>query len=650
MPTPRMLQNMQMPEMMKQMPLPSSAALGLPGMSAPTMPSMPSLPNMLTPRVTSGSSHRERETTMPGLVAFQDAEEAAGSVSNGLVEQPLKLGAPAKSAADAGIDQQEYPALMFSFTEKKKRLLFVKVAGSQWCEGIPISDGGASGMVEIRNQQGALNFLFQLSLTTSAQSGPHHRTEVLTFRPRFVIVNRLDQPVHYRQVASFNESTLRPHHKTNFHWPDADAPFEMSFRLLEEITDASNASADANTHNNNGAAAYEWSGGCDISMLGETHLRLRPLTPDKEPLIIRIEVKNHQESLHVVMHQETNRTPPYRIVNRSSSDIVIFQEVKRDDCVRVSTDKLAPNASIPYAWDNPLLPHLLALQVSSPANSEVKMVVNLDAIGKSWTMELPASRASRCIMATVEADGPTKILTIVDEMFLTLAQAVHPVSLMDSVISPFGLSTAHLGGPDETPGALFREQSAGRAAARAFGSISVSVWLDRVAITLVDKHPQELLAGTFKSVSVIYKRGIDKRATAEGDDGRFRSLDISVKAFQLDNMLTRTPSPVAVYSTKGTRFTCFSSYKSTNTDAEGAIFFFFEALSDSETFMELSILEDLNDTVTNVPILKKVSAALQDLELNVEGRLVLLLYLYYVSFTQSLRTLAGHGLNQVESQ
>ena len=78
--------------------------------------------------------------------------------------------------------------------------------------------------------------------------------------------------------------------------------------------------------------------------------------------------------------------------------------------------------------------------------------------------------------------------------------------------------------------------------------------------------------------------------------------------------------------------------------------FFFEALSDSETFMELSILEDLNDTVTNVPILKKVSAALQDLELNVEGRLVLLLYLYYVSFTQSLRTLAGHGLNQVDSE
>jgi hypothetical protein len=201
------------------------------------------------------------------------------------------------------------------------------------------------------------------------------------------------------------------------------------------------------------------------------------------------------------------------------------------------------------------------------------MVVNLDAIGKSWTLQLPASRASRCIMATVEADGPTKILTIVDEMFLSLAQAVHPVSLMDSVISPFGLSTAHLGGSDETPGALFREQSAGRAAARAFGSISVSVWLDRVAITLVDKHPQELLAGTFKSVSVVYKRGIDKRATAEGDDGRFRSLDISVKAFQLDNMLTRTPSPVAVYSTKGTLFPCVSSTK-VQILTHNALFFF----------------------------------------------------------------------------
>ena len=614
--TPRMLQNVQMPDMMKHVSMPSSAAQLLPGMRMSGIsPGMPSMPNplmaMMTPRGgASATIYGDSDTMMAGLRAFHEAEAATHSVSHGLVEQPLQGGATGAAAGPTA--EQDYPALMFSFTATKKRLLFVKVAGSQWSDAIPISDGGASGMVEITNQQGlgdTSNFLFQLSLTTSAHVGLHHRTQVLSFRPRFVIVNRLNKTVHYKQMGTLYESTLQPQHKTNFHWPDANAPFELCVRLLEPLalsTQAPNLAS--NLVGAQGVACYEWSGGCDISMLGESHLRLRALEPGREALILRIEVKNIQESLHVVLHPESERTPPFRVFNRSSSQIVISQNVGKEEGARIGADAVAPNTSIPYAWDNPLLSHLLSIQVAEVPGPEGKMLVKLDAIGQTWTLALPATESgpARNITATVKADGPTKILTLTDNVIMSLADAVSPT--LEREPSAQQVEEEEEG---STP--------AGRSAARASGSISLSVSLDRVSVTLVDKLPQELLSATFGSVTLSYIRSTTSHADHELP-GRFRSLDLSVKTFQLDNMLTRTPYPVAVYSSR--------------------------ALRDTESFLQFSVLEDLNDTVTNVPILKKVSGAVQDLELNLEGRLVLLIYLYYVAFQQSLQTLQDHGLNQ----
>jgi hypothetical protein len=105
--------------------------------------------------------------------------------------QPLRGGEP----------PPEYPALMFSFGSRMKRDLYAKIPGSLWSDGIPISEAGASGMVEIYSS-GDHGMVFQLSLTTQRIGGPHSKTHVLIFRPRFVIVNMLEHTVHYRYPMS----------------------------------------------------------------------------------------------------------------------------------------------------------------------------------------------------------------------------------------------------------------------------------------------------------------------------------------------------------------------------------------------------------------------------------------------------------------
>ncbi len=90
---------------------------------------------------------------------------------------------------------------MFSFGSRMKRDLYAKIPGSLWSDGIPISEAGASGMVEIYSS-GDHGMVFQLSLTTQRIGGPHSKTHVLIFRPRFVIVNMLEHTVHYRYPMS----------------------------------------------------------------------------------------------------------------------------------------------------------------------------------------------------------------------------------------------------------------------------------------------------------------------------------------------------------------------------------------------------------------------------------------------------------------
>ncbi|EKX50324.1 hypothetical protein GUITHDRAFT_135471 [Guillardia theta CCMP2712] len=552
MPTPRMLSNVNMHPAISSFPSGFSFA------------GMNSMQGMMLAR---SSADASVDFMMPGLKEFQRMELEKNTVSNGLVERPI---------GSERLKPEDYPSLMFSFSASKRRLLHVKVAGSSWSEGIPIHDGGASGMVEIRNEGRGGNegpssdFLFQLSLTTQTKKGTHFKTEILTFRPRFVIVNKLDQTVHYRQMDTEGIYIVRPDHKTNFHWPNANCPNELCIRIVAEVEGTETTSM-----------PYEWSGAFDISTLGESHIRLRSKEPEWPSCIVRaggltgtqIEVRNIGETLHVIFQAESSSIPPYRISNMTSLALLVNQAVQGYD---QHVDLVPPNSSIPFAWDKPLLEHVLAVRVAGAGDTPSCALCKFDKIGQTKFFFIN----DRKVLLSVIADGPTRVLRAFFESRTEMG-VESPVAAREAMQGPEGST-------DEG------------------NKFQMSVEFNRVSVTMVDLHPQELVCMHLQCVQLNYEK---KLLLTEKN----RSLLLLVQDFQVDNMLQRTPHPVVLYSSiKG----------------------------DDKPFLQLEMVQDLNGEST-ILTFQSVLAEIKDVELNLEGRIVMLVYLYYLSCMELLQVSRG---------
>ena len=116
---------------------------------------LPALPALSTPRAASArdlavGAAGDAAALLPGQAAFHEEEARRGTASKGLVEQPLRTGDDdAGAVAAAG---PAPPSLMLSFPQARKRVLFAKLAGTQWSHAIPVNEGGASGLVEVSSE------------------------------------------------------------------------------------------------------------------------------------------------------------------------------------------------------------------------------------------------------------------------------------------------------------------------------------------------------------------------------------------------------------------------------------------------------------------------------------------------------------------
>ncbi len=78
-------------------------------------------------------------------------------------------------------------------------------------------------------------------------------------------------------------------------------------------------------------------------------------------------------------------------------------------------DLLRPYSSLDYAWDEPALPHKLLLEL--PGNRKLGEY-ELDNVGfqKVVTVHATAQRAEQRIQVCVRADGPKRVLQLIDSL------------------------------------------------------------------------------------------------------------------------------------------------------------------------------------------------------------------------------------------
>ena len=126
----------------------------------------------------------------------------------------------------------------------------------------------------------------------------YFRTTVITFLPRYMLVNDLRIPIEITQSGCEDDwrMTVPGGTSTGFHWPFKDKSFLMCARLQ----------SDGFT-----SPSWTWSGEFSIDALGEVALKVRQKFRPSEIFLIRVVVKLVDASI-VVLLEQVDEFVPYR--------------------------------------------------------------------------------------------------------------------------------------------------------------------------------------------------------------------------------------------------------------------------------------------------------------------------------------------------
>ncbi len=212
-------------------------------------------------------------------------------------------------------------------------------AGSKVYSYISLKQRGAAS----RDHKGQ----YDLGLVMAQCEAPFQRTSLLTFVPRYVLVNRLDAAaLEFAQTACMDSwvGTLHPGEEAPFHWPWTEKKKLIQVRLSTASTTPEDA--------------WQWSGDFSIDSVGELHIKMRKAgnTPhDKRIVILRVNIELIQASIVVTFSGQDPEWPPYRVDNLTSYNIRYRQTASLLSGLGPlgEHDYLPPNASAAFAWDVP---------------------------------------------------------------------------------------------------------------------------------------------------------------------------------------------------------------------------------------------------------------------------------------------------------
>ncbi|DBA81627.1 TPA: hypothetical protein ACH3X1_007382 [Trebouxia sp. C0004] len=320
--------------------------------------------------------------------------------------------------------------------------------------------------------------------------------------PRYMLHNNLQAGVQYKQQGQSVERDLLAGGARAMHWPDVTKPkLRLCLRLHE--------------------AGWLWSGGFALDTPGDLFVKIRHREQEVTRLV-RVDVSTSANGvLAVALSEQEKGFAPYRLDNCTGLKLHLRQKgcIEQDDLLR-------PYSSLDYAWDEPALPHQLLLEL--PGNRRLG-TYDLDRVGSHYivTLAATAQRAEQRIQVCVRADGPKRVLQLID-----LLVHMQPTTAQQELVrSQLGWKpwsgTLH-------PGAASRAASCGPALAGV--SLEVQVQVGGLGVSVVGAG-EELLHGRISGIQVRAVTGVARQ-----------TLELAIQQVQVDNPLQNAAYPIALTS------------------------------------------------------------------------------------------------------
>ncbi|KAG1089396.1 hypothetical protein G6F42_019983 [Rhizopus arrhizus] len=336
----------------------------------------------------------------------------------------------------------------------------------------------------------------------------------ITITPRFVLSNQTDENIRYRVPETKNDYILEAHQRI----PLYNIRVQNEKQLTIKLEGYSNA----------------WSAPFNIQDIGDVHIRLSNDYGNQDTLI-KVSTLIQDATIFIVLRKEEDNNWPYLLVNKTSQDMIFYQEdpvVLRDDYSsvpvrnpRIKRYRLLANSSVPYSWDLPAYKDKkIILNINGRERS-----INLQEIGNMLPFRHTTREGTPAITSIdVKIRGSRRILEL------------KPFSQSESLFKP--VSNSSLARVDSSASVSSADSIAKEGFEAADMDMSVNavfqIQLKEVGISIINRQLQELAYATLK--------GIDLKLT---DSAMYHSLRWNIDWVQIDNQMYGSVFPILLYPT-----------------------------------------------------------------------------------------------------
>lgn len=223
---------------------------------------------------------------------------------------------------------------------------------------------------------------YQLSYSIQNLPGLYNETQLMTFMPRYCVLNCMEETILISQKGSEKYLQFYPYKPEGWHKLELDSGTEVQFRIASTV----------------------WSlGAIDINEIGTSLLylpiRSHGLAVSSFGIVIHVEVKLADPSDHcsiiIIIWEETIESrASMSICNNSDVTITVRQadiEIDHDikDQEQLFEIILHPGKSLPFGWSDPTSSHNILVAVGEGLKGQNKRIASINMLKTDQSLRLP---------------------------------------------------------------------------------------------------------------------------------------------------------------------------------------------------------------------------------------------------------------------
>jgi len=435
--------------------------------------------------------------------------------------------------------------------------------------------------------------IFSFGVMVKAAEPPFHRTQTVVIVDRFHLKNTIGHAIEVRQIGQTAVFSLR-HQAVPMWW--RSGPQHLQVRLARY--------------------GWSWSGKFSIQTEGEVSIRLRN-DFDNTVFFVLVQVVLRGPGMFVVF-KGGEKYSPYRFENHTLDTFKVKQRGQ------VTCSNLLPYHCCSYAWDEPLLPHEVSIEIlrNSLQSQDEWGLLGTFTFDHLGILSHPASKVNlqsrnhplhymSHLLLCIVAQGPTKVLQIFDCRIInrrTSEPSWRPPSSREEELCTHRNASAQQGAKPSSAAGIILEVKARIAS---FG------------VSLVDHRPQELIFVAVSGIAISHLIFLQQTVSS-----------IDIQRIQVDNQLLSTPYPSLLHPLLLLTESSGSDWQAVNATGSGSPF---------NQFISLSLCRDSRyHGVEYIPLLK---LSVSPFDVNVDGTIVACLIeasTYVLELLQSASNTSSH--------